>query len=123
MANERHIVVTTSTGDTYHGTLEGDSVTLTDAPRAAAGQIARQMRDGQDRGQVERGGIVFAWHVAEVFVVRQASDGTWYVVDTVENVKTHHGYFKTLADAEAERNAIFAEAAGLDRLGRNTRVA
>jgi hypothetical protein len=78
-------------------------------------EIAAQAGAGQDRGYVAHEGQAFAWFSADIFEVRQAADGTWYVFDTVEQLKTHDGYFPARKGAEAELEAILAEAAGSGR--------
>ena len=78
----------------------------------------------QDRGYFAHEGQGFAWFNAGIFEVRQEDDGTWYVFDTVEQVKTHDSYFLTRRAAEAELQAIFNEAAQAGgQAGRKTLVA
>ena len=105
-----HIVVTTSR-ETYRGTLDANRVKLDGAPGAVAQEIASQARDGQDRGQVTHNGQVWSWHTADNYEIREFRDGTWFVYDLVEKIKTHDGYFAARAEAEAELEAIFAEPA------------
>jgi hypothetical protein len=87
-------------------------------------EIAAQVAAGEDRGYVAHDGQAFGWFSADIFQLRQAADGTWYVFDTVEQAKTHDGYFPTRDKAELELNAIFAEAATASvRSGRSALVA
>ena len=119
----KHIVVKSSRGESFRGVLARSSLTLREAP-AIVSAIAAQARDGQDRGQVEHDGQLFVWHIEEIFEIRQWLDGTWYVMDVVEDMKTHNGYFTTRQEAEAELEGIFAgPVQAIDYCATNSRVA
>jgi hypothetical protein len=124
MSKAIQIVVTSSRGRTLRGALDYRSNLTFNLPRPVVADITAQVTAGQDRGHVTHDGQGFAWFSADIFQVRQDADGTWYVFDTVEQLKTHDGYFPACKGAEAELEAIFAEAVqGSGRSGRNTLVA
>ena len=115
MSQALQILVTSSRGQTLRGTLDYRSSLTYNLPRPVVTEIAAQVAAGQDRGYVTDEGQAFAWFSADIFEIRQAADGTWYVFDTVEQAKTHDGYFPARKGAEAELDAIFTEAASSGR--------
>ena len=66
----------------------------------------RKHASGSRRGCGCRSNRTSQWWTA------QFGDGTWYVVDSVERIKTHDGYFGTRAEDEAELDAILAGESG-----------
>ena len=124
MSKAIQIVVTSSRGQTLRGALDHRSNLTFNLPRPVVAEITAQVTAGQERGCVAHDGQAFAWFSADIFQLRQAADGTWYVFDTVEQAKTHDGYFPTREKAEAELTAILAEASTISgRPGRNALVA
>jgi hypothetical protein len=118
------IVVTSSRGQTLRGALDHRSNLTFNLPRPVVAEITAQVTAGQDRGCVAHDGQNVARFSADIFEIRQAADGTWYVFDTVEQTKTHDGYFATRKSAELELQAVFSEAAQASgRSGPNVLVA